>query len=222
MSHEQVLKDLRLLHDRGRFFVSPVEFFARFIENIKPSVRRLYRRGLRALEAGRYSSASKTLSRVLSIQPRHIMARAALAKAREAMGMFAESAREYDRVSNYDYERYTRNLLIYDHIEMVRRANMSVYAEGVRMLRKAVRHMMHTGKRNVLIRIIRALKDPFAVPDGAANRPCQAASTAANGQQNGTHGDFLSTEEQRKFAALPEITEEELASIDWDSLLNGL
>jgi len=222
MFHEQVLKDLASLRVRGRLFFSPGEFLARLVDNLKPSVRRLYRAGHDELAEGHYSAAAETLSKLLSLQPRHIMARALLAKAYEAMRMYAESTNEYDRISDYDYERYTRNLLLYDHIEMVRRADKSVYAEGVRMLRKAVRHMMRTGKRNVLVRIIAALKEPFTPAPGDVKHRAQEAASSLQAQLSHTQGDFLTEEERRKFAALPQITEQDLAAIDWDSLLDHL
>ena len=199
----------------GEFIFPMFEPMLRFLENKDPEVRRHFIHALSSLKKKKQAIALLNLNMVLSLNPKHFLARVFRGRIYIKEGQYRLASEDYleaNKISQYRFIHYDL------YREYFRSVNSEFGSEGGPLLEK-FDQMFETLQ----------LQRDSSYRDGQTDMGTELQdnlSILEAGLKEGDEITFqelaLSPDEKERFQVLGPITQEEIEETDWDQLLDDL
>lgn len=199
----------------GEFVFPMLEPILRFLENKDPDVARHFNQALVSTNEKKQAIALLNLNMVLSLNPRHFLARVFRGRIYIKEGQYRLASEDYleaNKISQYRFAHYD---LYREYSRSV--SNKIGLAEDAKV-----------NDFNQVFDVLQNLQDGGPI-DGSANMDQQVREvlammeTSLNERDETTFREFvLSPDETKKFKIMGPITQEEVEGTDWDQLANDL
>jgi tetratricopeptide (TPR) repeat protein len=199
----------------GEFIFPMFEPMLRFLENKDPEVRRHFVQALSSLKKKKQAIALLNLNMVLSLNPKHFLARVFRGRIYIKEGQYRLASEDYleaNKISQYRFIHYDL------YREYFRSVNSEFGGEGG-PLRKNFDQVFETLQ----------LQQDSSFRDGKADMSQEVQDNLSMIEAGLKEGDeitlqelSLSPDEKERFQVLGPITQEEIEETDWDQLLDDL
>ena len=199
----------------GEFVFPMLEPILRFLENKDPDVARHFNQALVSTNEKKQTIALLNLNMVLSLNPRHFLARVFRGRIYIKEGQYRLASEDYLEANKISQYRFA-------HYDLYREYSRSV-SNNIGLAEDA-----KVNDFNQAFDVLQNLQDGGPI-DGSANMDQQVREvlammeTSLNERDETTFREFvLSPDETKKFTIMGPITQEEVEGTDWDQLANDL
>lgn len=199
----------------GEFIFPMFEPLLRFLENKDPEVRRHFIQAISSLKNNKQAIALLNLNMVLSLNPKHFLARVFRGRIYIKEGQYRLASEDYleaNKISQYRFINYDL------YREYFRSVNSEFGKEGESMLQnfdqvlETLQLQMDSGSRDGKPDIGQEVKDNLSIIEAGLGE-----------EDDISFQEFaFSPDEKERFQVLGPITQEEIEETDWDQLLDDL